>query len=77
MLIRIESDEDITKLLKKHKKYKDEYLLNVINQGYISHIFEKYSQVMFTVAIAEMGLQVMSRGLKQAGLLGDTKHLNK
>lgn len=42
MIIRIEDDKDLSILLRKHKKYKEEYILNVYHQGYEHLVLEKF-----------------------------------
>lgn len=49
--IRIESDEDITTLLKRHKKYGEEYMINVEEQGYFHIVLSKFAGVIMAIAI--------------------------
>jgi len=57
MILRIESDKEITKLLKRHKKYKIEYDLNISEQGYSSLVIQQLTPIIFTIAIAEQEMK--------------------
>ena len=58
LVIRIARDEEITKLLKRHPKYKEEYWLNVYGQelGYL--IMVELAPFFMALAQAEVSLRI-------------------
>jgi hypothetical protein len=64
-LIRIENDKKLTLLLKRHKKYKLEYRLNVYCQGYDSDIVSSFTTILLPIAMALEALKVIEELNKQ------------
>jgi hypothetical protein len=67
--IRLEEDKGITKLLKRHPKYKEEYWANIYAQGYNNLIAEKFTPVLYALAVCERAMEISREGLKKAGLI--------
>ena len=67
--LRLESDKGITKLLRRHPKYYQEYQLNVSAQGYEHEVLLLFVPTLFQVALAERALGIMKDSLKKAGLI--------
>ena len=63
--IRIESDKDITTLLKRHKKYGEEYMLNIEEQGYIHLVIRKFAGVVIACAIGGEVIRIMNEELNK------------
>lgn len=64
-MIRIENDEGITKLLKRNKKYKIEYDLNVYFQGLEYLKFIKLKPLILSLALAKLVNNIISDSLKK------------
>ena len=66
--IRVEEDEDITLLLKRHNKYKLEYNLNVSEQGYTGLVMEKFVPAIMSIVMAGEVMKVVTDTFKEKGL---------
>ncbi len=67
-LIRIENDKKLTLLLKRHKKYKLEYRLNIYCQGYDSDIVGtvgSFGTLLWKIVMAQEVLKVIEELNKQ------------
>jgi len=68
-LIRIDEDNELAKLLKRHPKYKQEYLLNVQEQGLQYLVLLKMLPMFYAAAILEGGISIALNNLKEEGLI--------
>ena len=69
MVLRVEEDRSITRLLRRHKKYYQEYRLNVYCQGYEHLIMKQFAPMFFAIAIGNRVMQITRDNLKKAKLI--------
>lgn len=56
---RFENDKQITKLLKKHPKYKEEYSLNIFHQGHFEEVSKRIIEIVYALAIGQILLDLL------------------
>lgn len=58
-ILRVEDDLRITRLLRKHKKYRDEYDLNIDAQGLQAERLKQLYPLFYTIAVAGMVMEMI------------------
>ena len=64
-VIRIDEDKGLTKLLRKRKKYRDEYYCNLHEQGLFHLVLAKFTGVFFNMAVAQEVMNIFRESLKE------------